>query len=52
MTFPNLQGKHAYDAMVTPAEIHTEARAAGELPDLSNVAGMILCYQNRLVDLT
>lgn len=51
MTFPNLQGKHAYDAMVTPAEIHAEGRAAGRLPDFSNAAGMIFCYQDRLVDL-
>jgi uridine phosphorylase len=50
MPFPNLAGKHAYDALVTPQDLHDSLRAEGAFPDLSAVRGAILCYQSRIID--
>lgn len=50
MPYPNLAGKHAYDALVTPQEARASARAEGSLPDLSAAHGAILCYQSRIMD--
>jgi uridine phosphorylase len=50
MPYPNLAGKHAYDALVTPQDMRASLRAEGGLPDLSAVRGAILCYQSRIMD--
>ena len=53
MPYPNLTGKHAYDALVTPRDLHASRRAHGDLPDLSDVVGVrgaVLCYQPRILD--
>jgi len=53
MPYPNLSGKHAYDALVTPQELHASLRAEDAFSDLSERAGVrgaILCYQGRIPD--
>lgn len=50
MPFPNLVGKHAYDALVTPQDLHASRQFEGGFPDLSGVLGAVLCYQNLMLD--
>ncbi len=50
MPYPNLAGKHAYDSLITPEDLHASLRAEGAFPDLSAVRGAIICYQARIMD--
>lgn len=50
MPYPNLTGKHAYDALVTPQELYASLKAEGNIPDLVSVRGAVLCYQPRILD--
>ena len=50
MPYPNLTGKHAYDSLITPQDLHASLQAEGAFPDLSAVRGAIICYQARIMD--
>lgn len=50
MPYPNLAGKHAYEALVTPRDLYASLAAVGTFPDLSGVRGAVLTYQARILD--
>jgi len=50
MGFPNLKNKHAEDSMLSPAEFKEYQKKLGRYPKLDPPAGVILCYQTRLLE--
>ena len=49
-SYPNFAGKHAEEAIVTPADFTAYLRAAGGLADCQSLDGVIFCYQRSLYD--
>jgi uridine phosphorylase len=47
-SYPNFAGKHAEEAMFTPADFASYLRQAGALEDYQSPAGVVLCYQRSL----
>jgi uridine phosphorylase len=47
-SYPNFAGKHAEEAMFTPAEFAAYLRRAGALDSYQPPAGVVLCYQRSL----
>jgi uridine phosphorylase len=47
-SFPNFAGKHAEEAMFTPADFAAYLRRAGALDSYQPPAGVVLCYQRSL----
>jgi uridine phosphorylase len=50
MTFPNLKGKHAEDAMFTPQEFLAYQKKIGKHPKFKPPAGVIFCYANDAIN--
>src|SRR5688572_18138730 len=46
MPFPNIDGKHEYDAFFAPQDFIRYIQSRGEGPKFDFPEGMILCYQN------
>jgi uridine phosphorylase len=49
-SYPNFAGKHAEEAMFTPADFAAYLRRAGTLGSYQPPAGVVLCYQRSLYD--
>ena len=49
-SYPNFAGKHAEEAMFTPADFTAYLRRAGALDRYQPPAGVVLCYQRSLYD--
>ena len=49
-SYPNFAGKHAEEAMFTPADFAAYLRRAGALDSYQPPAGVVLCYQRSLYD--
>ncbi len=49
-SYPNFAGKHAEEAMFTPADFVAYLRRTGALADYEAPAGVILCYQRPLYE--
>ncbi len=49
-TYPNYAGKHAEEAMFTPADFAAYLRRVGALGDYDPPEGIVLCYQRSLFD--
>ena len=49
-SYPNFQGKHAGEAIFTPADFTAYLRRTGALRDYAPPAGVVLCYQRSLYD--
>jgi uridine phosphorylase len=49
-TYPNYAGKHAEEAMFTPADFAAYLRRVGALGDYDPPEGIVLCYQRSLLD--
>jgi hypothetical protein len=49
-TYPNYAGKHAEEAMFTPADFAAYLRRVGMLGDYDPPDGIVLCYQRSLLD--
>jgi nucleoside phosphorylase len=47
-SYPNFAGKHAQEAMFTPADFAAYLRRAGALDSYQPPAGVVLCYQRSL----
>jgi uridine phosphorylase len=47
-SYPNFAGKHAGEAIFTPADFVAYLRQAGDLEDYRAPAGVVLCYQRSL----
>jgi uridine phosphorylase len=47
-SYPNFAGKHAEEAMFTPADFAAYLRRAGALDSYQPPAGVVLCYQRSL----
>jgi uridine phosphorylase len=47
-SYPNFAGKHAEDAMFTPADFADYLRRVGDLEDYQAPTGVVLCYQRSL----
>ncbi|HEY2080788.1 MAG TPA: nucleoside phosphorylase [Streptosporangiaceae bacterium] len=47
-SYPNFAGKHAEEAMFTPADFASYLRQVGALEDYQSPAGVVLCYQRSL----
>jgi uridine phosphorylase len=47
-SYPNFAGKHAEEAMFTPADFAAYLRQAGALDSYQPPAGVVLCYQRSL----
>jgi len=47
-SYPNFDGKHAEEAIVTPVDHAAYLRRIGALDDYRPPAGVVLCYQNSL----
>lgn len=47
-SYPNFAGKHAAEAMFTPADFAAYLRRAGALESYQAPAGVVLCYQRSL----
>src|SRR5271156_4191765 len=47
-SYPNFAGKHAEEAMFTPADFAASLRQAGALDSSQPPAGVVLCYQRSL----
>jgi uridine phosphorylase len=50
VTYPNYAGKHAEEAMFTPADFVAYLRRAGALGEYEPPDGIVLCYQRSLFD--
>jgi uridine phosphorylase len=50
MSFPNLKGKHAEDAMFTPTDYLKYKKKRGKHPKFKPPIGIIFCYQKILLD--
>ena len=50
MTYPNYAGKHAEEAMFTPADFVAYLRRVGALGEYEPPDGIVLCYQRSLFD--
>ena len=49
-SYPNFAGKHAEEAMFTPADFAAYLERAGALDSYQPPAGVVLCYQRSLYD--
>ncbi len=49
MTFPNLKGKHAYEAIFTPKEFLNYQKKHGNYPKCKPPKGVIFCYSQSLL---
>ncbi len=49
MTFPNFEGKHAEDSMLSPGEFQRYLRQTDRYPEEDAPEGVILCYDDRLM---
>lgn len=49
-SYPNLVGKHAYEALVTPAQKIDYVRSIGLLDGMNVPAGVIFCFQRLVVN--
>jgi purine-nucleoside phosphorylase len=49
-SYPNFAGKHAEEAIFTPADFVAYLRRVGDLEDYRVPAGVVLCYQRSLYD--
>jgi uridine phosphorylase len=49
-SYPNFAGKHAEEAIFTPADFAAYLRRAGALDSYRPPAGVVLCYQRSLYD--
>src|SRR6266849_5270419 len=47
-SYPNFAGKHAGEAIFTPADFAAYLRQVGALEDFQAPAGVVLCYQRSL----
>jgi uridine phosphorylase len=50
VSYPNYAGKHAEEAMFTPADFAAYLRRVGMLGDYDPPEGIVLCYQRSLLD--
>ncbi len=49
-TYPNVPGKHAFDALFHPADNVAYARASGVLDGFEAPEGIVLCYQRSVLE--
>jgi len=49
MPFPNFEGKHALDSLVTPRDLIAFLRRRGAFPDFVPPASVVICYQPSLL---
>ena len=47
-SYPNFAGKHAEEAIFTPADFASYLRRVGALENYQSPAGVVLCYQRSL----
>lgn len=50
MPYPNMEGKHAYDAFFSPREAIAYLQRHGRWEELPPLAGVVFLYSRRLQD--